>query len=286
MAKQLFFFVACCAFMVGTSSVHAQQPTELVVVGMPNHGVVRILPEHRGLVYVGTGDSPDSFCFGTVDDRGVGCVDVTFDPVSECVSIDCEDWGGPTVTEFRLTALGGNGGANADAAPSADGTRAPSARRGYMLIIFVDQPGDGGDRDTWEGPWYHPSVGHAFVQLVNGETGVSRTFGFYGTDPLITPLNPASPGEIRDDSTHSWDVKLEIDISEEQYLELLEEIVDDTISPPEYNLNDNNCVDWVLDLLQEIGLTINTSVGQWPFGSGHDPGDFGQDLIGQGGERH
>lgn len=284
MAKKLLFFVACCAFMLETSSVRAQQANELFVVGMPNHGVVRILPENQGLIYVGTNDNEDSFSFGTADDQGVGCVDVTIDPVTESVQLDCFDWGGPTVTGFRLTGL--NGSDDSDAPQDPIRANASSPKSGYMLIIFVDQPGDGGDRDTWEGPWYHPSVGHAFVQLVNCDTGAARTFGFYGTDPLITPINPDSPGVIRDDTGHEWDVSLEINISKEQYLDLLEEIVDDSIRPPRYDLNDNNCVDWVLTLVHEIGLTIETSRGQWPYGGGHNPGDFGEDLIIEGGIRN
>ena len=77
-----------------------------------------------------------------------------------------------------------------------------------------------------------------------------------------------------------------IEITEEQYNELIDLIEDAKDDPPEYDLNDHNCTDFCLDLLEEIGAGITSQEGTWPGGGGHNPGDLGQDIEALGGIRN
>lgn len=51
----------------------------------------------------------------------------------------------------------------------------------------------------------------------------------------------------------------------------------------QYDLNTNNCIDWVMDTAGLAGVTLPDATGTWPDGSGESPGPLGQELSGQPG---
>lgn len=249
----------------------------------PTDGAVRPIAGNSALLYVGTESSVDSFSVATEDANGFSLIDVHI--MGGAAFIRSVDYGGPLALSASTMVLSTKGGNTSPQTPTTMQPPAEEDDKPFVVIIYVDQPGDGGDRDVNEGT----DVGHTFIEVINGETGESTTVGFYPAEP-VRPWNTEVDGEIRDDSNHPWDVRAEIEITEEQYNEIMEQINEDRQNPPDYDLNDCNCTDYVLNLLEEVGIDIETDPSDYPFpfgGDGRNPGNLGEDLVeDHGGERN
>ena len=46
----------------------------------------------------------------------------------------------------------------------------------------------------------------------------------------------------------------------------------------EYHLDDYNCTDFAIQVVNSIGLNVPTTSGTWSNGGGRNPGDLGEDL--------
>lgn len=281
MAKSTLILSLLCLFATETL---ANAQTSLHLMEPPTDGAVRPIAGKSALLYVSTTSSIDSFSVATEDANGFSLINVGV--IGGEVFVSNIDFGGPmglTASTLILSTKGGN------TPPPAPPASQPPAEEDqpFVVIIHVDQPGKGGDRDPYEGNGITSSVdvGHTFIEVVNGETGETTTVGLY-PDEGVTPWDPESPGVINDDSDHPWDVRHEIEITEEQYNEIMDQIAEDRQNPPDYNLNDCNCTDYVLDLLKDVGIVIDSEEGTWPGGGGHNPGDLGEDLEDLGGERN
>ena len=270
-----------------TSIANAQ--TGLYMLEAPVNGAVRPVAGNTAVMYVGTLGANDSFSFATEDENGMSFVDVTLVPEFGMTLISSTDFGGPLAlgaTSFAMAKT--KGGGETPATPSGNAGEESANEKEednpYVVIIYVDQPGEGGDRQPYEGNGITSpvDVGHTFIEVINGETDESVTVGLYpdgDNGDGVSPLDPEDPGIILDDSDHPWDVKAKFEITEEQYKELVEQIEKDRKDPPDYDLNDCNCTDYVLDLLNDIGINIESEEGTWPLGGGHNPGDLGEDLV-------
>lgn len=288
MAKLSLLLSLVCLFTLATS---ASAQTSLYLLDSPTDGAVRPMAGNSALLYVGTESSVDSFSVAAEDANGFSLVNV--DVIGGAVFISNVDFGGPMALSASTMFLSTKGGNTSP--PTAPAPQPPAEEdKPFIVIIHVDQPGEGGDRDPYEGNGITSSVdvGHTFIEVVNGETGETTTVGLYPANRTgesgdgVGPWDPEDPGIIRDDSDHPWDVRHEIEITEEQYKEIMEQINEDRLNPPEYDLNDCNCTDYVLDLLDEVGIVIESEEGTWPGGGGHNPGDLGEDLDDLGGERN
>ena len=265
--------IAICALV---SSSYAQ--VEIQLIDQPVDGIVRPLPDGKGFAYLGTG-SVDSFTVACSDEFGSSLMEVSLDPTVGH-DLTAIEFGGPLPVRVLTFGL------PADQTIALFQEDKPKKDEGYVVIVYVDQPGKGGDRDPYEGSIFTEiSVGHTFIKVVNGKTGKSRTHGLYPSGG-VKPSSPESPGVIRNDAGHDWDVKLEIPITKKQYDDIIKKIDEDKKKPPTYNLNDKNCTDWVLCLLKEIDESIDATEGTWDGGGGHNPGDLGEDLIPLGGKRN
>lgn len=288
MAKSSLFLSLACIFAF-TASANAQ--TNLYLLGAPSDGAVRPIAGNSALLYVGTESSIDSFSIGTEDANGFSLIDVNI--IGGTALISNVDFGGPmalSASAMLLSTKGGN-----TATPNAPASQPATEKdKPFVVIIHVDQPGAGGDRHPYEGNGIpsNVDVGHTFIEVINGETGETTTVGLYPANRPgesgdgVGPWDPEDPGIIRDDSDHPWDVRHEIEITEEQYNEIIDQINEDRQNPPDYDLNDCNCTDYVLDLLEDVGIVIESQEGTWPGGGDHNPGDLGEDLEDLGGERN
>jgi len=288
MVKSSLLLSLVCLLGFGTI---ASAQTSFYLMESPTDGVVRPIAGNSALLYVGTESSVDSFLVAAEDANGFSLVNV--DVIGGAAFISSVDFGGPmalSASTMLLSTKGGN-----TATPNAPASR-PAAEedKPFVVIIHVDQPGEGGDRHPYEGNGITSDVdvGHTFIEVINGETGETTTVGLYPANRPgesgdgVGPWDPEDPGIIRDDSDHPWDVRHEIEITEEQYNEIIEQINEDRQNPPDYELNDCNCTDYVLDLLEDVGIVIESQEGTWPGGGGHNPGDLGEDLEDLGGERN
>jgi hypothetical protein len=146
-----------------------------------------------------------------------------------------------------------------------------SQNLGAKVTIFVDQPSPN-SRSTWAGSPFNPNVGHTFISIEQG--GITRVFGFYPSDG-VDPLDPAISSVLVDDSGHSFDVSIEIDVSSSQ----LTNIINGTIAyNGTYNLNTFNCTDFGILIASLAGVNLPDTNGSWPGGGGSNPGDLGEDI--------
>jgi hypothetical protein len=154
-----------------------------------------------------------------------------------------------------------------------------TAGSGYSVVLFVDQPLNG-SRETYSSvgngdPGF--TVGHAFLVFQENQGGVvtRRAMGLYPSTN-VTPFNPVSQGNMNDDEGHSFDIALSVSLGGQQFMDILNFCANG--NNINYDMNSNNCVTWALSSLSTGGINIATKTGRWPFGSGDDPGDLGEDI--------
>jgi hypothetical protein len=285
---------------------------EVLMVAAPQQGAAFYDPEAGAVVYVPNPDfaGADGFQFAVARQNGAFSYnEVGIDAAADAVGVVSHTFGGdPGVCSAMFlkkkdggsNAAGSSSGSNTAGSGSAEENAPPDAQASgddsnvaeqedqtprFVVIVYVDQPGEGGDRDTYEFDNGEVVVGHAFIAVVDNQTGETTTVGFY-PDGRVSVVRPETDGVIHDDAKHPWDVMKEYPLTEAQYNELLRLIETAREKPPEYDLNENNCADWVIGVLAEIGIKVPDTQGSWPLGGGTNPGDLGEDLVEQGGERN
>lgn len=156
----------------------------------------------------------------------------------------------------------------------------------HELFVHVDQPGVGGDRDTYEGnPLAGVDVGHTFVRLVKTNkdgSKVEKTMGFYPSKP-VNPITGVIevPGELNDDTGHQFEVVANKELKYDNFFAALKYVEANGFN--KYNLETYNCTDFAIGVAGAAGWNITTKKGCWPIGlttqqCGHNPGDLGEDL--------
>ncbi|TDB58538.1 hypothetical protein [Arundinibacter roseus] len=149
-----------------------------------------------------------------------------------------------------------------------------SSGSAYKVVVYVDQVRPG--TRTIGLSSSDSSPGHVFIglEMMYGGQKIVRNVGFY-PNGIVTPLNPSVSGHVRAD-TRGYDVKLEIQVSKNQF----DGIVDQLIATAEntYNLNNNNCTDYVLDACSSYQISLPQTSGSWWGGGGLNPSDLGEDI--------
>lgn len=170
---------------------------------------------------------------------------------------------------------------------------------GYRMTLYVNQPGEGGDRDTYEpnnpAAIFGRDAGHTFIglQKFNDDGSVTeKIFGWYpGTSEDGGKVNimdgnaydkeGAQSGSFRDDNGDKYDVSITFELSGEDFVNVLSDVV--RTEDRGFNLNNNNCTDVGIRLVRAGGNDVKASKGTWEFlgfsaGGGCNPGDLGEDL--------
>lgn len=165
-------------------------------------------------------------------------------------------------------------------APFRDGRAATS----YEIHVYVNQPGEGGDMDVFEGNGITSIVdpGHSFLRLVRHNadgTTVDKTIGFYPEGHVNKPTKKGesvAPGGLRDDTNAEYDVSISETIDESGFNNILDYI--DANKEAEYNLDEYNCTDFVIQAARAGGFYLPDSKGYWPGGGGSNPGHLGEGV--------
>jgi len=157
----------------------------------------------------------------------------------------------------------------------------------YTVTLAVQQPVPG-TRDTWtvtSSPTGSTqasnifNVGHTFLIFTEsyGNTTITRNIGFY---PALTvrPSSPSSTGEFSDDENHPYNISGSYTVNNAQFYQMLNFIESVNNNSYLYNLNSNNCSTFSINTLAQAGFNLPRTVGNWPGGSGNDPGDLGEDI--------
>jgi len=160
----------------------------------------------------------------------------------------------------------------------------------YTVQVCVDQP-DPGTRQPWT--WApggvtgtsaasNPlNVGHTFLVLTENSQGniITRNIGFYPASPIF-PVDgyTAAQGILNNDDGHQYNISLTIIVSANQFFGILNYLSLGDNPGFDYDLNSDNCTTFAINALGTNGITLPSTKGSWPTGSGNDPGDLGEDI--------
>jgi hypothetical protein len=162
----------------------------------------------------------------------------------------------------------------------------------YSVQVCVDQP-QPGTRDPWgltpggiggsSAAGNVVNTGHTFLILTENNQGtiITRNVGFYPSGMVVpTTTGASSQGVLGDDETHTYNVSLTINVSSTQFFSILNYVALGNNPGFYYNLNTDNCSTFAINAMAAGGITLPSTHGTWPGGSGDDPGDLGQDILG------
>ena len=143
--------------------------------------------------------------------------------------------------------------------------------QGATITIYADQPISNSNTPYSLSPF---NVGHVFIGIKQGNEQLS--FGFYpenGTG-FFNPTN----GILGNDQNHSFDVSVTINVNSTTLVNILALSIDYSagIGNFQYDLDTNNCTDFIIKVSNECGIGIPDCFGNWPLGGGSNPGAFGQ----------
>lgn len=138
------------------------------------------------------------------------------------------------------------------------------------VTINVDQPVPNDDvtNDGFD-------VGHSFITIKQGL--IVRSLGYY-PDGTSKPTVPTEPGIFADNSNTDYNVNVITTVSGSE----LQQIIDLAIEyeSEDYNLNDQNCTDFVIEVGEISGFNFGDADNDWFLGGGSNPGTLGQVLRG------
>ncbi len=151
----------------------------------------------------------------------------------------------------------------------------------YIITVYVDQPGSGNDRDTYNLPTN--VVGHAFISLNQkneDESELTITCGFYPTMIVLPCASIECDGILNDDSGHIYDYEVlrHYVVSKENFSNAIAYVKSIVNKGKRYNLNTYNCTDFVIRVAQAAKILLPDTKGTWVCGGGSNPGDFGEDI--------
>lgn len=160
----------------------------------------------------------------------------------------------------------------------------------YSVQVCVDQP-DPGTRQAWGftpgGPSGSSSAGnlvnsgHVFLILSENDQGniTTRNVGFYPSTLVIPTTSGAySQGALNNDQSHTFDISLTVNVSSNQFYSVLNYVSLGNNPGYDYNLSTNNCTTFAINAMAAGGVSLPSTNGSWPGGSGNDPGDLGEDI--------
>lgn len=148
-----------------------------------------------------------------------------------------------------------------------------SRTTGGKITFYADQPVAG----TSKFLSIKELVGHAYISIEQNVGGIviRRAIGFHPEEGVSAVFNTSAPSKLGDDSNIEYDVKYTVNVTAATMGKVLTMILN---PKPVYHIESYNCTNFVLDVSDACGLQIPRTKGQWFFGSGVNPGNFGQDL--------
>jgi RHS repeat-associated protein len=148
------------------------------------------------------------------------------------------------------------------------------------LVIYVEQPNPG-TRDRQAGA-FGTNLGHSFIGLRDTDKHTNVRVGFYPKDgtSLDVARGKTVSGTIKNNDQHSYNIEKDIKVTDKQYQNVVDSVKKDAANPPNFNLYNENCTDWVIQKAAAGGVTLPSNSGGE--GSPNNPADLGQDLSYQG----
>ncbi len=170
-------------------------------------------------------------------------------------------------------------------------TQSDNSDHQYTVTLAVEQPvTDSRQPWTWSSTGLGGSsagtnpinVGHTWL-IFSESTGIAtttRNVGFY-PQSIVLPGSATAQGVLANDENMGYDISLTINVSSQQFFDMLNYTSQGNNAGYDYNLNSNNCTTFALDAMAAGGVAIPATIGTWTGGGqGLDPGDLGEDLRG------
>lgn len=164
-------------------------------------------------------------------------------------------------------------------------TNTPGGDNSYSITLCVTQAATG-SREPWEfsgsgtsASGDPVSVGHTFLifNQTNSLGSTIRNIGFYPKNGA-TPYSPQSQGQLNNDANHDYDIALTINMTSNEFTQVLNFVQQGNDANYLYDLNTNNCTTFALNALGAAGFNLPRTTGSWLNGSGLNPGDLGEDI--------
>lgn len=148
-----------------------------------------------------------------------------------------------------------------------------TASKRAKVTFYADQPNNGSNVKFDK----YDKAGHAFVTIEQNIDGniVRRTLGFHPGNAINPLYKTRVPSVLGNDSNEIYDVKVSTDVTGMQLASILG-IIEGFRTM--YDLESYNCTNFVLDISDAAGLSINRTIGWWGIGSGLNPTSLGEDL--------
>ncbi|MEP7374573.1 MAG: hypothetical protein ABI675_14360 [Chitinophagaceae bacterium] len=127
----------------------------------------------------------------------------------------------------------------------------PDAGAKASIEIFTDIPVNG-DPDKFFN-WDNGSPGHVFIQLKkeNGSQSVSQNIGFYPKQGWKTSMTPAPmDGKFVDNQYHEFNASYKVSLTPAQLQTAITRVLY-LARFIRYDIDDNNCTDWALNVFNE-----------------------------------
>jgi hypothetical protein len=153
----------------------------------------------------------------------------------------------------------------------------------YSLTIYVEEPVPGSDASTsLTGNVGHTCIGLTKTDKNNPSSSITQIFGFYPVDGKKSLSLSAVESEIHNNGDSHPDRRTQYTISSSYSVDpaSFQAAIQaaDELSIKPYDLDDNNCTDYVLNIMNRAGVSVPQNEGAILVSAGHNPGQLGYDL--------
>jgi hypothetical protein len=134
----------------------------------------------------------------------------------------------------------------------------PDNGASFQITIAADIPIDSDPNSFFS--WKDGSPGHTYIELykLGGSGGaVIQALGFYPNAGWKLIATDNTDAKVADDGSHEYNAKYTINVNASQFQSALTAI--QTLSTKQYNINNFNCVDWALGVINAAGAGLSIS---------------------------
>jgi hypothetical protein len=153
----------------------------------------------------------------------------------------------------------------------------------YSLTIYVEEPIPGSDASTsLTGNVGHTCIGLTKTDKNNPSSSITQIIGFYPVDGKkslsLSPVDSKmhNNGDSHPDRRTGYTISSTYDVGPAAFQSAIQAA--DEFSTKPYDLNDNNCTDYVFNIMNRAGVSVPQTKGDILVSTGHNPGQLGYDL--------
>jgi hypothetical protein len=153
----------------------------------------------------------------------------------------------------------------------------------YSITIYVEEPEPGSSSSsTFTGNVGHTCIGFTKVDKNDPSSSINQIIGFYPQigKKSLTFLPTASEihnnGDSNPERRTQYTISSTYDVSPTGFQAAIQTA--DELSSLPYDLNENNCTDYVFNIMNSAGVNVPQNKGAMVTTTGHNPGQLGYDL--------